>query len=144
MNKLNLIDPDLMHKMIDASINGIVVAEKEGSETILIYVNAAFERLTGYTADEILYKDCRFLQGTDTDQVAGKQLRDAIDDNQACVARIRNYRKDGTMFWNELSISPVYNELDQLNYFIGIQKDVTKEVMLLEQLKSIRTDNNNI
>ncbi len=136
MDKTSLIDSDLLLKIINASSDGIVVAEQEGSETILIYVNDAFEELTGYPAEEILYKDCRFLQGTDSDQVQIKKLRDAIDKHEACVVRLRNYKKDGTMFWNELSVTPVFNDADQLTYYIGIQKDVTREVELLDKLQA--------
>lgn len=136
MDKTNLIDPELLLKVIGASNDGIVVAEKEGDDTILIYVNDAFEKMTGYSAEEILYQDCRFLQGDDRDQAVGRKLRHAIDNNQPCQARIRNYKKDGTMFWNQLSLTPVLNNDDQLTYYIGIQKDVTKEVQLLEHLKT--------
>lgn len=124
-----MINATLLQRMIDASNDGIVVAEQEGDEdTILIYVNPAFERLSGYDANDILYRDCRFLQGDDRDQPARARIRQALDSRQPCREILRNYRKDGTVFWNELSITPVFNEADQLTYFIGIQKDVTLQV----------------
>lgn len=125
----SMINAKLLHRMIDASNDGIVVAEQEGDDdTILIYVNPAFERLTGYSANDILYRDCRFLQGDDRDQPARARIREAIRNGQPCREVLLNYRKDGTSFWNELSITPVYNEGDQLKYFIGIQKDVSLQV----------------
>ncbi len=81
-----------------------------------------------------LYQDCRFLQGEDRGQESVKQIRDAIDGNKPIRTVLKNYRKDGSLFWNELSVTPFYDEVDELEYFIGIQKDVTAEVMLQEQL----------
>ena len=125
-----LISPQLLELVIDESQDGIVIAEQEGDENILIYVNKGFEKLTGYTADEILYQDCRFLQGDDRDQPALDNIRTAIRNGQPCRETLRNYRKDGSLFWNELSITPVHNDEDQLTYFIGVQKDVTELVQL--------------
>lgn len=122
------ISLELLKKAVDASNDGIVIAEQEGDDNILIYVNKAFERLTGYGADEILYQDCRFLQTGDRDQAGLAVIRTAINEGRSARAILRNYRKDGSQFWNELSISPVYNEQDQLTYYIGIQKDVTAQV----------------
>ena len=123
-----MINARLLQRMVDASQDGIVVAEREGDDTILIYANSAFETLTGYSRDEILYQDCRFLQAGDRDQHALQLIREAVASGQPIRQRLRNYRKDGTHFWNELSIIPVFNESDQLTYFIGVQKDVSQQV----------------
>ena len=128
------ISLELLKKAVDASNDGIVIAEQEGDDNILIYVNKAFERLTGYSADEILYQDCRFLQVGDRDQAGLNTIREAIRVGNSSRVVLRNYRKDGSMFWNELSISPVFNDADQLTYYIGIQKDVTARVELEERL----------
>ncbi len=125
---------NLLLQLIENAQDGIVVSEKEGHDTILIYVNPAFEELTGYKADEILYQDCRFLQGDDREQDSIKEIRNAIDGKKPVRTILKNYRKDGTAFWNELSVTPFYDEVDGLEYFIGIQKDVTAEVVLQEKL----------
>ena len=138
MKRSPLISPELLERIVDASEDGIVVAEQEGDENILIYVNKGFERLTGYSADEILYRDCRFLQNEDRDQDALMSIREALQDGRPSREVLRNYRKDGTMFWNELSITPVYDEADKLMYHIGVQKDVTERVeaqLALAELK---------
>jgi len=122
------INLELLKKAVDASNDGIVIAEQEGDDNILIYVNKAFERLTGYTADEILYQDCRFLQTGDREQEGLQEVRAAIKEGRSTRVVLRNYHKDGTMFWNELSLSPVRNDQDQLTYYIGIQKDVTAQI----------------
>lgn len=132
-----MIHAQLLQRMIDASNDGIVVAEKEGGDTILIYVNRAFERLTGYSSAEILYRDCRFLQNGQTDPAALRQLREAISVGQPARQVLRNFRKDGSPFWNELSITPVFNEADRLMYYIGIQKDVTEHVLAQQRLTDL-------
>lgn len=139
MKRSPLISPDLLERIVDASEDGIVVAEQEGDENILIYVNKGFERLTGYSADEILYQDCRFLQNEDRDQEGLATIRQAIAEGRPCRTVLRNYRKDGTLFWNELSITPVHDDDDSLTYYIGVQKDVTERVeaqLELERLKA--------
>ena len=118
----------LLSQAVDAANDGLVIAEQEGEDTIIIYANKAFERITGYSQDEILYRDCRFLQGEDRDQAARAEIREAIENGEPCRVRLRNYRKDGTMFWNELSITPIKSEEDGLTYFIGVQHDVTDQV----------------
>lgn len=125
----------LLLQLVENAQDGVVVAEKEGPDTILIYVNPAFEKLTGYSADEILYQDCRFLQGDDTKQESIKLIRHAIDDAEAVRTVLKNYRKDGSIFWNELSVTPYYDEVDEITYYIGIQKDVTDQVLLQEALE---------
>ena len=135
-----MINAQLLQMVINASNDGIVIAEKEGEhDNILIYVNPAFERLTGYNSEEILYQDCRFLQSGDRDQAALALIRETLDSGGSCREILRNYRKDGTPFWNELSLSTVKNPSDGQTYFVGVQKDVTvqvkaqQRVALLEQ-----------
>lgn len=132
-----MINAKLLQLVVDASNDGIVVAEQEGDDNILIYANPAFERLTGYGADDILYQDCRFLQAGDREQIGLELIRQAVHEHRPCRQVIRNYRKDGSLFWNELSITPVFNEADQLTYYIGIQKDVTDEVEALERVRQL-------
>ena len=135
-----MINAKLLQLVIEASNDGIVVAEQEGDDNILIYANPAFERLTGYAVDDILYRDCRFLQGEDRDQAGLQAIREAVKSNQPCRQIIRNYRKDGTPFWNELSITPVLNESDQLTYYIGIQKDVTEQVEAKQRVRELEAE----
>ena len=134
------ISLELLKKAVDESNDGIVIAEQEGDDNILIYVNKAFERLTGFTAEDILYQDCRFLQSGDIDQEGLQQIRDAIKAERSGRAVLRNYRKDGSMFWNELSVSPVFNDEDQLRYYIGIQKDVTEQVEALKRAERVEEE----
>ncbi|EJZ58247.1 hypothetical protein I1A_002574 [Pseudomonas fluorescens R124] len=139
-----MIDAELLKLMIENSNDGIVVAEQEGDENILIYANPAFQRLTGYSTDETLYQDCRFLQGDDRDQPSLVAIREAIENFQPCRQIIRNYRKDGSAFWNELSITPVFNDADQLTYYIGIQKDVSIQVEASERVRQLEAEVENL
>ncbi|KRW59589.1 PAS domain-containing protein [Pseudomonas sp. TTU2014-080ASC] len=135
-----MINAKLLQLVIEASNDGIVVAEQEGDDNILIYANPAFQRLTGYKVDDILYQDCRFLQGNDRDQPALEVIREAVREHKPCRQIIRNYRQDGSAFWNELSITPVFNEADRLTYFIGIQKDVSDAVAATERVRELETE----
>ncbi|WP_122571383.1 PAS domain-containing protein [Pseudomonas viridiflava] len=132
-----MINAKLLQLVIDASTDGIVVAEQEGDDNILIYANKGFAALTGYSVEEVLYQDCRFLQATDRQQQALEAIQKAIRSGQACRQILRNYRKDGSTFWNELSITPVRNEANQLMYYIGIQKDVTVQVQNEQRIKEL-------
>ena len=122
------IDAELLARAVDVSNDGVTIAEREGHDNILIYVNRAFEEMTGYSAEEVLFRDCRFLQGEDTDQEARAEIRAAMREDRPCRVVLRNYRKDGSPFWNELSLTPVFNEDDRLTYYIGIQKDVSARI----------------
>lgn len=136
-----MINAQLMQLVINASNDGIVIAEKEGDEdNILIYVNPAFERLTGYSRDEILYQDCRFLQSGDRDQPALEHIRKALKEVGSCRVVLRNYRKDGTPFWNELSLTSVKNEIDGHTYFVGVQKDVTAQVRAQQRVAQLEKE----
>ncbi|PMU12251.1 MULTISPECIES: PAS domain-containing protein [unclassified Pseudomonas] len=133
-----MINAQLLQMVINASNDGIVIAEKEGEQdNILIYVNPAFERLTGYTSEEILYQDCRFLQSGDRDQEALPSIREALSSGRSCREILRNYRKDGTPFWNELSLSTIKNPDDGQTYFIGVQKDVTLQIKAQQRVAQL-------
>ena len=91
-----MINARLLQRMVDASQDGIVVAEQEGEDNILIYANKSFETLTGYSRDDILYQDCRFLQAGDRDQIGLQLIREAIASGLPTRQILRNYRKDGS------------------------------------------------
>ena len=91
----------------------------------IVFCNEAFQQLTGYRSEEILGRNCRFLQGPDTDQEQVAKIRDAIRDESVAVVEILNYRKDGSRFWNTLHLGPIYDENGKLKYFFGSQWDVT-------------------
>jgi PAS domain S-box-containing protein len=133
----------LRERAIAASSNGIVITDATQPNNPMIYVNPSFERITGYSAAEVLGHDCRFLQGGDRNQIGLLDLRRAIEQQKECHAVLLNYRKDGTPFWNDLYIAPVFNEHGDLTNYIGIQTDITDQVKstqrLLESEERLRT-----
>jgi PAS domain S-box-containing protein len=133
----------LRDQAIAASSVGIVIADVRLPDMPLIYVNPAFERITGYSATEVLGYNCRFLQGNKAKQPAVAQLRAAIKAGKHCTVTLLNYRKDGTPFWNELTISPIYDDNNKLSHYVGIQADISdrisaEQALRLEQQKSER------
>ena len=95
----------------------------------LVFVNPAFERITGWSRAEVLGRNCRFLQGPDTDPTAVQRLRDDLASGEHATSTLLNYRKDGTTFWNQLSISPVLDATGALRHYVGILSDVTSRVL---------------
>jgi len=133
-----MINSEILMQAVMESRDGISISDASLPDCPLIYVNPAFEKMTGYTREEVLNQNCRCLQGEDTQQRGVTQLSQAIKKGEYCLVTLRNYRKDGTMFWNELSISPVLNSLNEITHFIGIQKDVTARVILEQHLNEER------
>lgn len=134
MDTAEKVSRDLLVKAINESRDGITIADAREEDQPIIYANMGFEQITGYTASEVIGKNYRFLQGDDTTQPEIERIRTALAAGEGCLATLRNYRKDGSMFWNELSISPVHDSAGTLTHFIGIQKDVTARVLLDQHL----------
>lgn len=128
----------LLERAVTASTNSIVISDPNLPDDPLVYVNPAFEETTGYAAEEALGRNCRFLQGEDRAQPAIAELRTAIREGRQCTAVLRNYRKDGTLFWNELSIYPVLDEERRVSNFVGVQNDITERIRAEEILAEIR------
>jgi PAS domain S-box-containing protein len=116
----------LRDRAIAASNNGIVITDPNLPDNPIIFANESFLRTTGYGADEVVGRNCRFLQGQDRDQSELDELRGAIREGRECRVVLRNYKKDGTPFWNELSISPVHDEAGRLINHVGVQNDITE------------------
>ena len=106
----------------------MIVTDPRQPDNPIVFVNDAFLRLSGFERGEIMGRNCRFLQGADTDRGAVAQVREAIEANRDIAIDLLNYRKDGTPFWNALYISPVINEAGQTTYFFASQLDVTDRV----------------
>ncbi len=125
----------LMERAIASSNNGIIIADATQPDNPVVYVNPAFEQITGYSAAEVIGRNCRFLQGAERNQPALAEIRQALEQGTECHAILQNFRKDGTPFWNELRISPVFNRQGHLTHFIGIQTDISDRKQAEEQLE---------
>jgi len=125
----------LLERAMEASASSISIADVNKPDMPLIYVNPAFERVTGYSRDEVLGRNCRFLQGQEVDQPGLDEIRAVLREGRAGEALVHNYRKDGTPFWNDLRIAPVHDEQDLLTHFIGISDDVTERRQIGDALR---------
>lgn len=117
----------LLERGIQATPNGVVMADATQPDMPLVYANDAFYAITGYAPDEVLGRNCRFLQGPNSDPEAVTAIHWAITERQAVDVALLNYRKDGTPFWNHLSLSPVFDDAGTLTHYIGIQQDITRQ-----------------
>ena len=131
---------DLLQRTIEAANNSVVVTDMRQPDNPIIYVNQGFKTLTGYDEDEILGRNCRFLQrhpdGTmDNDQAAVRAIREAVKHGRYARVVLRNYRKSGEMFWNELYLTPIEDDNGDVRYFVGVQNDITERVQLNQSLE---------
>ena len=129
---------DLLYRAMANASCGILISDANTTELPLTYVNETFEKITGYSREEILGKSCRILQKDDRDQDGIQELRQAIKERRACQVLLKNYRKDGEFFWNELSIAPVHDEDGELTHFLGIQNDVTEREKTFQAIEESR------
>ncbi len=127
-------DPQFPYHILDTCTMGVVVADMRQDDQPIVYANPAFEGLTGYGAHEILGRNCRFLQSDDQTQSARAEIRQAVALGQSATMTLRNYRKDGRLFHNELIISPIHNAEGTVTHYMGLQRNVTMPelVKLLE------------
>ena len=124
-NSQILTKVELIQKAANASAEGITISTMSKADRPLIFVNKGFETLTGYQRKDVIGKNCRFLQGENTDPEAVQALRDAIRTESSCTVELLNYRKDGTPFWNRLSITPIYDKEGHVTHYVGIQSDIS-------------------
>jgi diguanylate cyclase (GGDEF)-like protein/PAS domain S-box-containing protein len=125
----------LRDRAIEASVNAIIITDHTAPDEPIIYVNKAFERITGYTAQEVLGRNCRFLLGNDTNQPELDTIRTALRESREARVTLRNYRKDGTLFWNDLYIAPVRGEDGEVRHYVGVQNDISDSRTYQEELE---------
>ncbi|XHR30043.1 MAG: ATP-binding protein [Chthoniobacteraceae bacterium] len=130
----------LRDRAIAAAVSGILVTDPNQPDNPIVDVNPAFERITGYSKAEALGRNCRFLQGPDSDRGVLNEIREAIVANRECQGVIRNYRKDGTPFWNEIKITPVRDDMGRVIHFVGVATDVTERVEAQKALERVLDD----
>jgi len=119
-------DLELFKQVVENISYGITITEVENSNKLL-YVNKSFETITGYSKKEVIGRNCSFLQNDDIYQKELYEIKKAIEERKKIQVELRNYKKDGTLFYNLISISPVYNKNKQITHFVGIQKDITQD-----------------
>uniref|UniRef100_UPI0020C0FD7B PAS domain S-box protein n=1 Tax=Salinarchaeum laminariae TaxID=869888 RepID=UPI0020C0FD7B len=126
-------------RAMDEAPIGISITDPAQEDNPLIYVNSSFEELTGYSEESAVGRNCRFLQGERTDPDRVSVLREAIENRERATVELRNYRKDGSEFWNQVSIAPVYDEEGVVQNFVGFQQDVTERKERERRLEALNT-----
>jgi PAS domain S-box-containing protein len=125
----------IKNNALASTSNGILIADAQDLGNPIIYCNDAFTKITGYTQEEALGRNCNFLQNDDRNQEGIGVMKNAIVLGEVCNVTVRNYKKDGTLFWNEITITPIFSEENTLTHFIGVQSEVTNKVQQ-EDLKN--------
>ncbi len=133
------LDLSLYRRAMDEAAIGITISDPAHEDNPLVYVNDGFLDTTGYSRDEVLGRNCRFLQGADTDEATVAEIREAVDAERATTVELLNYRADGERFWNRLTITPIYDDDGSLTNFIGFQQDVTDYVERGRSLERFET-----
>lgn len=131
---------ELLMRGIAATTSGLSITDARATDNPIVYVNPAFEHITGYSAADVMGQNCRFLQGQGTDPLMVQAIRDGIRQQDAVQVELINYRKDGTPFWNELSISPIYDEFGRLTHYVGVQNDITERRRVQDALRHAKLE----
>ncbi len=132
------IIPFVLSQILDTCVNGITLSDPDQPDNPIVYANKAFERVTGYGRDEIMGRNCRFLQGNDRDQPEVERIRKALRDHVPVTVILRNYRKDGSLFYNQFTIRPLIDPEGKVIYYLGIQHDVSDKIRTEEDLLKLR------
>ncbi len=124
----------LLDGAVGAAQDAMILTDCGRPDNPIIAINPAFTRLTGYTVEDAVGRNCRFLQGTDRDQPEVGVLRDAVRAEREAFVTLRNYRRDGTLFWNELRMAPIRDARGRVTHFVGVQNDITGRVQAEQAL----------
>jgi PAS domain S-box-containing protein len=125
--------PQILSEILDSSINGITLVDPDQEDMPIVYANKQFQVMTGYPQEEILGRNCRFLQKGDREQEARFAMRQAISKHLPIEVTVRNYRKDGELFFNHLTLTPLLDGQGKLIYYLGIQYDVNRNRDLISK-----------
>lgn len=132
------LELELRESALNATSCGVSIADARRHDFPLVYVNDAFVHLTGYSREEVLGRNCRFLQGSHRDEAKIAQIHDALSRGRDLTVLMQNFRKDGRPFWNELTISPILGTAGSITHFVGIQTDATERETAKAVLLNVR------
>jgi PAS domain S-box-containing protein len=131
------IIPQILTQILDGSVNGITLSDPDQDDNPIVYANKAFELISGYSNEETVGRNCRFLQGQERDQEELQQVREAIKNAKPVEVTLKNFRKNGELFYNRLSIKPLFDSEGHLIYFLGVQYDVTEQIQAQQEIKTL-------
>ena len=135
-NRRNSGSLRLYKSAVEATGEGVLIAEAEDDQPI-IYCNESFSKMTGYSDREVLGRNCRFLNGAERDQPEVSNIRDAILGHEGIRITLRNFRKDGSLFWNNLVVNPIRDWRGRTSHFVGIIRDISPEIEHQNQLEDL-------
>jgi diguanylate cyclase (GGDEF)-like protein/PAS domain S-box-containing protein len=127
---MTAVDDVMYRRLVETSPEGVVLVDAQNPVNPVVYANPAFEALSGYPLTELLGRNLRLLQGDDREQDARHRLREALTRGEPCRVLLRNYRKDGSLFWNETSILPLKDDSGRLTHFIGHHRDAGERLRI--------------
>lgn len=131
-------DVSLLARIVESDPDGVVLVDALAADQPVLYVNPAFSRMSGYSVSELVGRNLRVLQGEDRDQDARRRLRKALDAGEPCRVMLRNYRKDGSLFWNELAVHPLKDNDGRVTHFIGYHRDSGERLRLDAKSAAVR------
>lgn len=129
--------PHVLTQILDTCVNGVTLSDPDLEDSPIVYANKAFEDMCGYEPEEIVGRNCRFLQGSDRQQPELDRLRAAIKKGEPIEVTLRNYRKGGDLFYNRLVVKPLFDDRGNVVYFLGVQYDITEQVDAQEEIKTL-------
>lgn len=129
--------PFVLTQILDACVNGVTLSDPDLPDAPIVYANKAFEDISGYSQEEILGRNCRFMQGEDREQAGLQTIREAMAKHEPCTVTLRNYRKNNELFFNRLSIRPLVDRDNNVIYYLGVQYDVTHQVKAKEEIDKL-------
>lgn len=129
--------PRELTEMLESCVNGMTLTDSVSRDEPVIYVNRAFEAMSGYSRKEVIGRNCRFMQNDDRDQPERELLVSAIRRNEPVQVTLRNYKKNGALFYNRLVLQPLFDESGRLAYYLGVQYDVTEQIQFKREIDSL-------
>jgi len=137
VEKDNGLIPQILSSILDECVNGVTLSDPDMEGAPIVYANKAFERLTGYTNEDIVGRNCRFLQGVDREQPERYLIAEALNKEEGVEVTLRNYKKDGELFFNHLKITPLRDRKGRVIYYLGVQYDVTYQVNAKKEIAQL-------
>jgi PAS domain S-box-containing protein len=137
VDKQDGIIPQILTQILDGCINGVTLSDPDIEDNPIVFANQVFEKITGYTKEEIIGKNCRFLQGDLRDQPEIAQIKEAVKNRTPIEVTLKNFRKNGELFYNRLSIKPLFDGEGRLIYFLGVQYDVTEQKLAQTEIDQL-------
>lgn len=131
------IIPRVLTQVLDECVNGVTLSDPDLDDNPIVYANSVFEKITGYSRDEMIGINCRFLQNDDRDQDEIKKIHHALETQTEVEVTLRNYRKNGELFYNRLVIKPLYDGNDKVIYYLGMQYDITKQIKAEKEIEEL-------